>query len=69
LEIYLCAHCSKSQAELKRLRNKKRKALESIELSDEENESKAAVMRRIANKLEQKKAQDGGKVDLTLDSD
>ncbi|KAJ9104180.1 hypothetical protein QFC20_004617 [Naganishia adeliensis] len=56
-------------AELERLRNKKRKALESIELSDEENESKAAVMRRIAKKLEQKKAQDGGNVDLTLDSD
>ncbi|KAI5455263.1 hypothetical protein NCC49_000079 [Naganishia albida] len=56
-------------AELERLRNKKRKALESIEVSDEENESKEAVMRRMGKKLEMKKSVDGGKVDLTGDSD
>lgn len=58
-----------AQAELERLRNKKRKALESIELSDEENDSKAAVMRKIGKKLEEKTKADGGKVDLTGDSD
>ncbi|KAJ9094764.1 hypothetical protein QFC21_005924 [Naganishia friedmannii] len=57
-------------AELARLREKKRKqSSASVNLSDDESDNKEAVKRRMSKKLDSKKATDGGKVDLTLDSD
>ncbi|KAJ9115515.1 hypothetical protein QFC22_005274 [Naganishia vaughanmartiniae] len=57
-------------AELARLREKKRKqSSASVNLSDDESDNKEAIKRRMSKKLDNQKAMDGGKVDLTLDSD
>lgn len=58
------------QAELARLRERKRKqSSASVDVSDGESDSKASIKRRMSKTLDSKKAVDGSRVDLTLDSD
>jgi hypothetical protein len=53
------------QAELAKIRAKKRKlSAASVEQSDDEGDSKAAVKRHMSLRLHTKKSRDGGKVDL-----
>ncbi|KAJ9120540.1 hypothetical protein QFC24_005214 [Naganishia onofrii] len=57
-------------AALERHRAKKRKQSSTfVELSDDDSDSKAAITRHMGKQLKIKKEKDGGKVDLTLDSD